>query len=138
MKIKFDDTPYPSIDHTGTEILVWRPMVDVVLAGPQDFRNVKALIDTGADDCLVHGEFADKLGIEFIGKKKITGVGANSIIDYGEIEILVKHFNTKINTVAGFTELPFSCLLEQTGFFDNYRVRFEKDIRRFEIAESCI
>jgi hypothetical protein len=35
-------------------------MVDVTLFGPKDFRNVKALIDTGADDCLIHG----KIGTE--------------------------------------------------------------------------
>jgi hypothetical protein len=54
MKIKFDYTPYPSADYTGRDTLAWRPMVDVTLFGPKDFRNVKALIDTGADDCLIH------------------------------------------------------------------------------------
>ena len=111
-------------------------MVDVTLFGSNDFRNVKALIDTGADDCLIHIEFAEILGVEFLGKKKITGVGSDLMIDYAEVELRVNHFDTKIKIVAGFTELPFSCLLGQRGFFDAYRIRFEKNIQRFEIAES--
>lgn len=135
MKIKFDYTAYYTTDYNGQPALTWRPLVDVTLFGSKDFRNVKALIDTGADDCLINIEFAEKLGVEFLGKKKIIGVGSDIIIDYAEVELLVKHFNTKIKTVAGFTELPFSCLLGQRGFFDTYRIKFEKDIRRFEIAE---
>ncbi len=135
MKIKFGYTSYPTTDYTGKSTLSWRPMVDVTLFGTKDFRTVKALIDTGADDCLIHIEFAEKLGVEFVGKKKITGVASNIIVDYAEVEIMIKHFDKKIRTVVGFTELPFSCLLGQNGFFDNYRVRFEKDIRQFEINE---
>ena len=46
MKLKFDYTPYPTVDHTGKHTLAWRPMVDVTLFGSEDFRNVKALIVT--------------------------------------------------------------------------------------------
>ena len=135
MKIKFDYTPYPSADYTGRDTLAWRPMVDVTLFGPKDFRNVKALIDTGADDCLIHRDFSEILGVKFIGKKKVIGVGTDILVDYAEVEIVIKHFNKKIKTIAGFAELPLPCLLGQSGFFDNYRVRFEKDIERFEIME---
>jgi hypothetical protein len=110
-------------------------MVDVTLFGPKDFRNVKALIDRGADDCLIHRDFLEILGMKFIGQKKVIGVGSEIIVDYAEVEIMIKHFNKKIKTIAGFAELPLSCLLGQSGFFDNYCVRFEKDIQQFEIIE---
>ena len=95
MKIKLDYTAYPTTDYTGQFMLTWRPMVDVTLFGSNDFRNVKALIDTGADDCLIHIEFAEKLGVEFLGKKKIIGVGSDPMIDYAEVELRVNHFDTK-------------------------------------------
>jgi hypothetical protein len=111
MKIKFDYTPYPSADYTGRDTLAWRPMVDVTLFGPKDFRNIKALIDTGADDCLIHRDFSEILGVEFIGKKKVIGVGSDVgsdiVVDYAEVEIMIKHFNKKIKTIAGFAELPY-------------------------------
>ena len=113
-----------------------RPVVDVEIFGPKKGINTFALLDSGADNCLFHLEYAKEIGIDLNKcKKSITvGVEGGKIKIYlTEIEIKVKGLE-KIKVPVGFIKSnSVNGLLGQIGFFDLNRIKFERDHNTFEI-----
>ena len=113
-----------------------RPVVDVEIFGPNCSISTFALVDSGADNCLFHLEYAKAIGID-IGKckKSITmGVeGGKMEIYLTDIEIKIKGLE-KIKVQVGFIKSnSVNGLLGQIGFFDQNRIKFERDHKIFEI-----
>ena len=127
---------------TGDPHKKWisRPMISIVLYGPRGSIIVDALIDSGADRSLFHISLARAIGIDVSKYPKATFSGIESgelhasLCDV-KIEILGMRGTTKV--AAGFVDSPgVSAILGQEGFFDNYRIKFEKDRDIVEIVPA--
>jgi Aspartyl protease len=132
VKFKYRKIP----DNTNPSGYQRLPLLQVELFYGAKHTGVRCLIDTGASDCIFHSSIADILGIDLkSGKPKpYTGIGGQSINAYlHQIQMRIQGFSEKIHLDAAFTEENQVPLLRQTGFFDNYRVTFERYRGRFEI-----
>lgn len=137
--MKFEYTSYWD-SATPNLPLKKRSLIEIELfVGSKSIKIPDALVDSGADYCLFNIAYADALGID-IGKcPKIyfTGIGGlmGKIPAYmAEVNLAVKYLENKIAIFAGFIESDsVVALLGQEGFFDNFRIKFEKDHNTFEI-----
>ena len=95
------------------------------------------MVDSGADDCLFHASIGRRLGIDVdTGElKKFDGI-ADSIEAYmHSIEIQIQDFPEPFAVKVAFTEADgVDAILGQSGFFENYKVCFERYRWRIELA----
>ena len=116
-----------------------RPAITVELFGPEKSILIQnALIDSGADYCVFNLEFAKYIGIDLekAGAGNSVGIGGLEKIKtyFVEIELKIKEFDDRIKIKAGFIDSPsVIALLGQDGFFDNYKINFERNENFFEI-----
>jgi len=115
-----------------------RPVVEIELFGKTSTVKTLALIDSGADRSLFNIQFAKEVGIDFTNAREEGFIGIGDIKPIkcyvAEIEIKIKGMDNKIKIMAGFINSDsVNALLGQEGFFDNYRIKFEKDHDVFEI-----
>ena len=110
---------------------VKRPMLQVTLFNGERRQTVISLVDSGADDCLFHSSIGDRLGIDVESGqlKSYEGIAEGHPIDayLHIIELQVQDFSERISIQAGFTHAEgVHGLLGQAGFFQNYRIIFER------------
>lgn len=115
-----------------------RPIVEIELFGKKGTVKTFALIDSGADRSLFNIQFAKEIGLDLIDTRKegFIGIGGAKPIQcyIADVEIKIKDMDHKIKITAGFIDSDsVNALLGQEGFFDNYRIKFEKDHDAFEI-----
>jgi hypothetical protein len=96
------------------------------------------LIDSGADGILINKEWAKALGIDWqFGTSGSAGgiVGTSVPIFYHDIEMEVEGLPQSLAKVnVGFIDSPnVGILLGQIGFFDNFKVSFERYNNFFEV-----
>jgi len=117
-----------------------RPIIQVILIGPQKSVIVDALIDSGADKCLFNSELAKELGLilengeaEYFG-----GIEGGKIKCFvHKIQLQILGLDKKIEVSASFIEnLKVSAILGQEEFFDGFKIKFEKDHNCIEISPS--
>lgn len=119
---------------------VKRPIIQIEVFGPRDSKTFVALVDSGADNCLFNAEVADVLGIDLSDAKRrnltgITGTMEGYYLD--EIKIKVDGMDKPVEIPVCFIKSPtVGLLLGQEGFFDRYRIKFEKDHDTFEIIPT--
>ena len=121
----------------GGEKFVRRPMVEVEIFGPQGKRTDLALIDSGADRSIFNIEIAEILGIDLTNaeKRRTIGITGETEVFLAEVEVRMKHLEGKIKIPVGFIDSPsVGALLGQEGFFDQHRIKFERDHNSFEIT----
>jgi hypothetical protein len=127
---KIPDTTNPP--HTYISL----PLLQVTLFHGSNHHDVLCLLDSGADECMFHTSIANLLGIDVKSGRPKThfGIAGQSIDSYMHtIQLQVQGFNERIELEAAFTDANQASLIGQRGFFDNYRVTFEKYRGRFEI-----
>lgn len=112
-------------------------MVAIEVFGPERSQKILALVDSGADCSLFNAEIAEVLGINLSSAKGVNFTGISGKLDgcrIEEIEIKVDGCDKKIKIPACFVKSPsVGILLGQEGFFDQHRIKFEKDHDTFEI-----
>ena len=131
--------PYVKTPHSDpNKKWVARSIIPVTLFGPKGKVHVYALIDSGADRCLFNIEIANEIGINVTAGEANRGYGIEGRgidIYIHKIRLQVKDIDKKIEVNAGFTDaqgvIP---ILGQDGFFDNFRIKFEKDHDVIEIV----
>lgn len=116
---------------------VSRPLLPIVI---HDIRStaVSALIDSGADRSLFHVSIADEIGLPLEAGKEETFSG----IEGGRLSARLHKVKIEIVGMEGMKEIEVgfvdaagvSAILGQEGFFDEYRIKFEKDHDSFEIT----
>lgn len=120
--------------------MIKRPVVEVELYNGDKSIKGLALIDSGADKSLFNIEYAKEIGIELAGARKenFIGIGGREITCHiVEIEIKIEHIDKRCRIEVGFIESEtVSMLLGQEGFFDQHRIKFEKDHDAFEIISA--
>src|SRR3989344_3838390 len=115
-----------------------RPMIEIEIFGRADNRKFNALIGSGADCSLFNIEVAKLLGFDLSQAKTrdFTGiVGATRCYILDKVEIKVEDFDRPVSIPVGFIERGnVGLLLGQDGFFDSYKIKFERDHDTFEIT----
>ena len=110
-----------------------KSIVSIEVFGPKDSKNFDALVDSGADCSLFNIQVAEVLGIDLSKARPARFTGISGQIDGYRLEKI----NESIEIPVCFIESPtVSLLLGQEGFFDQYRIRFEKDHDTFEITPA--
>lgn len=115
---------------------IHRPLVEVEIFGPKGKLKEIALIDSGADRSLLNLEIAELLGIDLTRARTRTAIGISGAtkVYTTEVEVKLQHFEKRVVIPVGFIDSPYvSVLLGQEGFFDQHRIKFEKDHDVFEI-----
>ena len=116
-----------------------RPMIEILVSEGGKTREYLALIDSGADVTMMSTEIADTFGIDWMNcrKSNTMGISGGTQTSYlGSVDIAIKKLGEAIHLPVLFTEANIPILLGQEGFFDHYRIRFEKDHDVFEIMRS--
>lgn len=113
-----------------------RPIIPVRLHYKNFFVILEAIIDSGADWCIFDAGLLDILKLPLGSQTKFFGAGKEPL----------RGFKSKVNlTIAGEdfkTEVLFSPdlgrhsygILGQKGFFDNFKVCFDKQKQRIEVT----
>jgi len=140
--MKFPYVKVPTNDPRRKQIR--RPIIPISLAKPAQAGFISksimidALLDSGADKCLFHVELAKELGLnleegerEFFG-----GIEGGRIVTYiHKVQICVPDINGLAEVWAGFADAPgVFAILGQDGFFDAFRIKFERDRNIIEIT----
>lgn len=116
-----------------------RPILQIEIFGPKENKKFNALIDSGADCSLFNFQIAEVLGFNLTKAKKssVVGVGGSEPIFtylFENVEIKIECFDKKIKIPVNFIDSDsVSLLLGEDGFFDQCRIKFEKDHDTFEI-----
>ena len=117
-----------------------RPIIPITLYGPKGSVNVHALLDSGADKCLFSDQFAEEIGLNLKNGEVETfsGIEGGRVQTHlHTIDIQIIGDSNKISVVAGFTDVPgVNAILGQEGFFDAFRIKFERDCDAIEISPS--
>ncbi len=115
-----------------------RPIIPVKLSYERNSLNVAALIDSGADFCIFNTEIGERLGIPIKEGETLDFFGITKIpvkVYLHKIKLQVLGIDHLIEISAGFTEASgVVAILGQEGFFDNFRIKFEKDHNVIEIT----
>lgn len=136
--MKFPYYKAPSVD-PGRKWTI-RPLIPIRVFGPKDVWEGYALVDSGADRSLLHTEIAQKIGIDLsrAEKHEFLGISKDPLPALlQEVEIQIIGSVEKIKLGAGFVDSPYVfAILGQEGFFDEYRIKFERDRNLIEITTS--
>lgn len=131
--------PYLKLPQSDSR-LKWiaRPYIQVKLTGPKGSRIGYALIDSGADRCLFNIQIVEKIGLNLTDApvENFGGIeGGNLKARLHKIKLQIVGINNEIEILAGFVDSSgVAAILGQDGFFDNFRIRFEKDHGIIEIT----
>lgn len=114
-----------------------RPIVPVILYGPKGIVPIDALIDSGADRSLFHIEVGRRLGLD-LNKAPVevfTGIeGGKLFSKIHKVKLQIIGIDEAVEIIAGFVDGPgVTAILGQEGFFDAFRIKFEKDHNVIEI-----
>lgn len=130
-------TKYPPVI-PGLSV-TYRPILRVKFLHKLFGIRAYALIDSGADNTLLHKDYAKKLGIKWDSSTrfgKTHGIYGGDIPMYlHDIEMEVINYpNSRVQTTVAFVDLPnVDVLLGQIGFFEHYYVKFRHSAREFDI-----
>jgi len=133
--MKYDYTCFVPPDRS----LKWirRSIITIEIFGPKDSKEFDALIDSGADNALFNEEIAELLGIDLSRAKPVKLTGISGQLDgrrLEDVKIKLKNFDEAVKIPICFVKSPtVGVLLGQEGFFDKYRIKFEKDHNSFEV-----
>jgi len=131
-KIKTKDKNYPY------SIL---PLINVKVSLQSKSAITRALIDSGADINLINAQFGKLLGIDYKTgpKTSLKGIVNQSIDVYmHNIDLEIPRLTTYKTTMPfGFIDSStVGILLGQQGFFDHFKITFEKFNNSFYIEEK--
>jgi hypothetical protein len=118
---------------------VQRPLLGIMLEDDGRFSTeMFALLDSGADYCLFPYQFLEELGIEKVGLGVdfSLGMAEGHPIYFATVTLHIMGMEVSGEIEAGFTEYldgKGMALLGHNGFFDRYRVMFDRPNCSFEI-----
>jgi hypothetical protein len=115
----------------------------VRLFNGENYKDVLALVDSGADSCLFHSSIAVELGIDFRSgiRMEFCGIAAGQMVEafIHTIEMQVEGFAERVTLEIAFADSDaIGGLLGGIGFFDNYKVTLEKYKGRFQVETRPI
>lgn len=132
--------PYVKQPNLARPLEPWfaRPIIPVCISYKNKSLNISALIDSGADFCLFNVEIGRQIGIQIEKGKpfKFFGIEGSFINAYiHQIELQIIGIEHSITIPVAFTDSRgVFAVLGQEGFFDNFRIKFERDHNTIEIT----
>ncbi len=115
-----------------------RPYIRIRLSGSQGNWEGYALIDSGADRSLFNIQIAEALGLDLSEApvENFGGIeGGNLKAKLHKVKAQIIGMNEEIEIMAGFIDSNgVAAILGQDGFFDAYKIKFEKDHGVIEIT----
>lgn len=120
---------------------IFRPIIPVILTCNSKVIKFAALIDSGADYNLFHGDIAAYLGISKLssGKsRKITGISGGSIKGYEHnIGIKIGRYSSKSKIIFS-NQIPdnATAVLGNIGFFNNYVVTLNYSQKKIKVLNK--
>ena len=138
MKFKYFTT-YGVLDCRGKTVK--RPMLELELLdlkGNKVFDSL-ALVDSGADTTMVNIQYATALGVDLskANNREVVGIGNSKVpVKVGTFSFRIKRMGDEVKVPTWFVDSPnVNILLGQEVFFENYRIKFEKDHDTFEVTK---
>lgn len=132
--MKFPYIKFPSSN--PKQKWVSRPYIPLKIIGQKNSWEGYGLIDSGADKSLFNAEIAEEIGLDLDESQleNFNGIeGGNLEAKITKVRLQIAGFE-EIKIVAGFVNSPVvGVILGQEGFFDEYRIKFERDYGVFEI-----
>jgi hypothetical protein len=113
-----------------------RPIVKVRLSFGDRNQAVLALIDSGADITLFHSSIAKTLGIEtFERQGRVFGISGDVMpVQFSKVNLQLDGTSEPVEAEVGFVDSPgVGALLGQSGFFEHFRICFERSKQEIEI-----
>jgi Aspartyl protease len=132
MKFRYKKIP-SDVDPKGYTL---HPVIQVSLRYKSNSFDLRALIDSGAADCIFHRSIGEALGIDVESgtAKDYTGIARQSVVGYvHEIGLRVQGMSEWVKIQAAFIDAQVIPLLGEEGFFDSFQVVFERYRGRFEV-----
>lgn len=132
--MKFPYIKFPSSD--PKQKWISRPYVPLKIIGQKGSWEGYGLIDSGADRSLFNMEIAEEIGFDLdeCQLENFSGIeGGKLEAKITKIRLQIAGFE-EIKIVAGFVNSSaVGVILGQEGFFDEYRIKFERDNGTFEV-----
>src|SRR5437879_7599234 len=98
------------------------PLIQVSLGYGNRAVDLRALIDSGATDCMFHRSVGEALGIDIESgtSKDYKGIARQSVVGYvHEIELRVQGMSEWVEIEADFVDAQVIQLLGEGGFLDS-------------------
>jgi hypothetical protein len=114
-----------------------RPMLQVTFVNGTKRHQIVCLVDSGADECLFHASVGRSSGLDLqSGRyKKFDGIAGSIEAYVHPIELQVQDVPERVMIDAGFTESDgVHAILGQAGFFENFKICFERYRWRIEVS----
>lgn len=135
--MKFDFLEIPSRDPNTPSVR--RPYIPIRILSGNNFQDLMCLVDSGADLCLFPSKIGEILGIEVESgrRERIGGIAETPIVAYVHPVRLIVRGLSGVDVEAGFTASSGirAGILGQIGFFDKYRITFQRSRNWVDIAE---
>ncbi len=135
---KFPQNPNDAFpDHKQAQ----RPVIPITVKHNGKEINYLALIDSGADFCIFHGEIGQFLGLNIKNGKKLEFFGVTGEKESAYFhEITINVGGHDKHCYCGFSELNNSKLpygiLGQRGFFDMFKITMDYRKNRIELTAN--
>lgn len=134
LHFKYRTVPYD--DGTFSKI----PIIPIALIG-REIIVTSGIVDSGADNCAISRNLAEKLGLSFSGRRELTrGIGgvvesvqSRAIISFRQGNEAYR-FNIPVNIILKPKDFPV--LLGQEGFFDKFIITFDRKEESFWLKKK--
>jgi len=123
-------------DGAGVECI---PLLTVLVTINGETIPLDGIVDSGAQDCVVHQSLASTFQVDLSSCKKIrmAGVGGKGIDGFETVaKIQIEEMdNYEFETPIIFADIPAQLLLGQNNFFKNFQILFEMDKAQFRLKK---
>jgi hypothetical protein len=129
MKFSYQEHPRQPSEAFPDSTVRLVSLIPVTLISDRKAITIDALVDSGADNCIFPGMLGLALGIDvYKGPKQLIGGLGGRIIEARFHHLKLKVGHVQVNIYAGFSfdTLGITGLLGQKGFFDHFRVVFDR------------
>lgn len=134
---EFETTPFPNSKRT---IVIYRPVIPVTLMYKKRLVYYAALLDSGADFNIFHGDIAAYLGINLTkgSRRNIWGLGGGPLKGYGHTLTMRIRQLTYKTQVTFSNKLPDNTLavLGNKGFFDKFLVNLDYKNKKISLKRN--
>lgn len=139
MRFNYKPEEVPLTPTSKRTTIVWRPIIPIILIKGKKLVGYEALMDSGADHNIFHGDLTEILGIKLtLGKsRKVYGLGGQSIKGYIHNLVIKPMGMEKYSAPVIFSkQMPEHSLgvLGNIGFFDKFKVTFDYEKKIIEVS----
>jgi hypothetical protein len=110
--------------------LILQPRVLITFTNPQTGKSiaVKALVDSGASVSFLNIHLAEELGVDLEAAPKgdVSSANKDDVAYYHDLKIHLSEDPHQFLIPCGFMDFRTDAVVGQTGFFEHYRVTFER------------